>query len=97
RLWWDDTPIDLFFDLHAIHDAAASHTVLVPFADSALPILGSTELAVFKMMYSRLQDWVDIDSMLEARSIDVVDVSVAYRSVMGDDTERLVRLHERAR
>jgi hypothetical protein len=97
RLWWDDTPIDLFFDLHAIHDVAASHTVLVPFADSVLPILGSTELAVFKMMFSRPKDWVDIDSMLEARSLDVAAVSAAYRSVMGDDAERLERLHERAR
>ncbi len=52
RLWWDDTPVDLFFDLHEIHQQAADHVRRVPFAGTELPVLGSTELTVFKMMFS---------------------------------------------
>ncbi len=97
RLWWDDTPVDLFFDLHEIHQQAADHVRRVPFAGTELPVLGSTELTVFKMMFSRPKDWVDIEAMLEAESIDVAAVDAAYTLVMGPDDERLVRFHDLAR
>src|SRR5215213_883047 len=31
RLWWDDTPVDLFFNYAPIHEQAASNTRRVPF------------------------------------------------------------------
>ena len=96
RVRWDDTPVDLFFDLHEIHKQAADHARTVPFAGVELPVLGSTELTVFKMMFSRPRDWVDIEAMLEAESIDVAAVDAAYTLVMGPGDERLVRFHELA-
>ena len=97
RVWWDDTPVDLFFDLHEIHQQAADHARTVPFAGSELPVLGSTELTVFKMMFPRPKDWVDIEAMLEAESIDVAAVDAAYTLVIRPDDERLVRFHDLAR
>lgn len=96
RLWWDDTPIDLFFDLGAIHRQAAEHAIRVPFARAELPVLGSTELTVFKMMFARPKDWVDIETMLAADSVDVSAVIAAYSRIMSADDERLERLQELA-
>lgn len=97
RLWWDDTPVDLFFDLDAIHRQAAQHVRVVPFAGITIPILGSTELTVFKMMYSRGKDWVDIAAMLDAGTIDVDAAAAAFARIMGADHEALKRLRELAR
>jgi hypothetical protein len=96
RLWWDATPVDLFFDVDDIHRAAADHQRLVPFAGVEIPILGSTELTVFKMMYSRAKDWVDIAAMLDAGTVDVDAVSAAFGRMMGRDHPALARLTELA-
>ena len=96
RLWWGDTPVDLFFDLDDVHRQAAANARVVPFARTEIPILGSTELTVFKMRFSRSKDWVDIEAMLEADSVDVAAVEVAYARIMGADDAGLVRLHQLA-
>ena len=97
RVWWDETPLDLFFDLHRVHHQAAEHARIVPFADTELPVLGSTELTVFKMMFSRPKDWVDIEAMLEAGSVDTLAVDAAFGGIAGPDDEALVRFHDLAR
>ena len=96
RLWWDDTPVDLFFDLDAVHVQAAEHSHDVPFARTQIRILGSTELTVFKMLFSRSQDWVDIEAMLEAGSIDVAAAEATYSRITGADAPALVRLRQLA-
>ena len=40
RLWWDETPVDLFFDYEPIHAEAARNRRLVEFAGTRIPILG---------------------------------------------------------
>ena len=40
RLWWDDTPLDLFFNYAPVHEDAARHRRTVPFADTRIPVLG---------------------------------------------------------
>jgi hypothetical protein len=96
RLWWNETPVDLFFDQHPVHERAATWSRTVPFADGEIPILDATALAVFKMMFSRPQDWVDLESMLAARTVDPLEVSSIYASVMGADDERLDRFRDLA-
>ena len=53
RLWWGETPVDLFFDYAPVHSEAARHRQTVPFADRRIPVLGPVELGVFKAMYDR--------------------------------------------
>ena len=96
RLRWDDTPVDLFFDLDAIHRQAADHARRVPFAGATIPVLGSTELTVFKMMHSRGKDWVDIEAMLEAHTVDVDAVTATFGRIMGTDHGALKRFVELA-
>lgn len=94
RLWWDETPVDLFFDVDEIHQQAVEHIHAVPFADTHIPILGSTELVVFKMLFSRPKDWLDIAEMLRAGIVDVVAVSASFTRLPGGDDESLQRFQE---
>ena len=74
-MWWDATPVDLFFAYDAFHDAAARGRRTVPFADGEIPILAPEHLVVCKAVFNRSKDWVDIDAMLElGRGLDTAEV-----------------------
>ena len=57
----------------------------VPFGGRTIPVLGCTGLAVFKAMFDRPHDWVDIEAMVEARSLDVDEAIRWIREMVGDD------------
>ena len=97
RLWWGETPVDLFFDYAPVHAEAASHRRTVPFAGSRIPVLGPDELAVFKVMFDRTRDWADIEAMLSADTIDVAVVRAQLRTMLDDGDERFARLDEAVR
>jgi hypothetical protein len=93
RLFWDDTPVDLFFAAHRIHHEAAARRRWVDFAGTRIPVLAPLDLAVFKALFDRAKDWVDIDTMRDSGTIDTrapADVVAAHR---GDDP-RVVRLRQ---
>lgn len=92
RVWWEETPIDLFFDYVPIHQAAARNRRIVPFEDAEIPILGPVELAVFKAMFDRTRDWADIEDMLGAETLDVDEVREYLVSMVGEDDPRVIRL-----
>lgn len=92
RLWWDETPVDLFFDYIPLHDEAARHRRTVPFEGEHIPILGPVELAVFKVMFDRTRDWADLEAMVETGTLDVVAVRKAVATLAGADDPRLARL-----
>jgi hypothetical protein len=91
RLWWEQTPIDLFFNVLPFHDQVATEVRQVYFEDRTIPVLGCTALAVFKAMFDRPRDWVDIEAMVEARSLDVDEAIQWIRAMVGDD-ERVEKL-----
>jgi hypothetical protein len=95
RVWWDDTPLDLFFDADPFHDEVARRCRKVPFEGRTIHVLCAEDLAVFKAMFDRGKDWVDIESMAEAGAIDLDLAADRLRSVLGDDdrVERLRSLH----
>jgi hypothetical protein len=95
RLWWDDTPVDVFFDVHEFHREAAAGVQDVPFLGRAIPVLGCTALVVFKALYNRTRDWADIEAMLEAGTFDREEsLRWVERLLGGDDpvTGRLAGL-----
>ena len=92
RLWWDDTPIDLFFDYVPLHDEAARNRRTVPFEGEQIPILGPVELAVFKVMFDRTRDWADLEAMVETGTLDVAAVRKAVERLVDDEDPRLGRL-----
>lgn len=94
RLQWGITPIDLFMSVLPFHDRVESHVRQVPFEGRTIPVLDCTGLAVFKAMFDRPQDWVDIEAMVEARSLDLDDAVRWIRELIGEDPriERLIAL-----
>lgn len=94
RLWWDETPVDLFFDTVPVHDDAARQRRRVPFARTQIPVLGPEQLAIFKTMFDRTRDWADIEAMLAAETLDVDAVRETLQTMLPPADHRFARLDE---
>lgn len=91
RLFWDDTPVDLFFAAHPMHHEAAARRRRVDFAGTTIPVLAPVDLAVFKALFDRAKDWVDIETMRDSGTLDTRAAAAAVESLLGDDP-RVARL-----
>lgn len=85
RLWWDDTPVDIFFAANPFHHEVASRCVTVPFGGRNIRVLSAEDLAVFKAMFDRSKDWVDIETMATSDAIDLDLAASRLHDVLGDD------------
>ena len=94
RLWWDETPVDLYFAYERLHEEAARHRREGAFGGKRIPVLGPIELAVFKAVFDRTRDWADIEAMVTAETLDVAAVRKHLTELLGEDDERLARLDE---
>ncbi len=92
RVWWDDTPIDLFLDVHKFHAQVAAGVREVPFADRQIPVLDCTALVVFKALFDRTKDWGDIEAVVEAGSADMAEANTWVERVLGPEDQILARL-----
>lgn len=92
RVFWDGTPLDLFFDTHDFHREAASSIHRVPFEGTTIPVLSCEVLAVFKAMFGRTRDWADIEAMLGAGAVDGSRVRRQLRELLGAQDPAVVRL-----
>lgn len=93
RVFWDDTPVDLFFAYDPFHDAAAAKRRSVPFAETTIPILAVEHLIVCKTVFNRSKDWVDIDAILEiGTTVHAAEVLRWVARIAGDDDARYERI-----
>jgi hypothetical protein len=92
RLWWDRTPIDLFFNTTDFHLGAGDRARVEPFEGEEVPFLACRDLAVFKAFFNRTKDWADLEAMAEAGALDVEAVLGVLAHYLGVDDERLERL-----
>lgn len=94
RLWWDSTPVDLFFASAPFHLEVAHRCRVVPFAGRTIRVLSAEDLAVFKAMFDRSKDWVDIETMIESGALNVTTAAERLYELLGSDerVERLRRL-----
>jgi hypothetical protein len=92
RLWWQDTPIDIFFNAHPFHQQVERGVRLVPFSGRAVPVVGCTELAVFKALISRTRDWADIEEMVELGEMSLSDALVWVAQLVGAEDPAVARL-----
>lgn len=97
RLWWGETPVDLFFDYAPLHEAAAAGVRRVPLAGTQIPVLGPVELVLFKALFDRTKDWADVEAVLAAGSAPYAVIEAALSELVGADDTRLSRLAEAAR
>jgi len=91
RLWWEDTPVDVFFAAHPFHHAVGRRSRVVDFDGTPIRVLAADDLAVFKVLFDRPKDWVDIATMADSGTLDRTAVLRDVRALLGDDP-RLERL-----
>ena len=89
RLWWDDTPVDLFLDYAPLHAQAALGARDVPFAERQIRVLGPVELVLFKALFDRPKDWVDIAAVVEAGEVDRAAVRCGLLDLLGPQDARV--------
>ena len=92
RLWWDTTPVDVFFSTTDFHEHAATRTRSEPFLDAELPFLACRDLAVFKAFFNRTKDWADLEEMSAAGALDVEAALGVLVRYLGGSDERVERL-----
>jgi hypothetical protein len=93
RVFWEQTPIDLFFAYDRFHDAAARARRTVPFADGTIQVLSPEHLIVCKAVFNRAKDWIDIDAMLSIeRALDAAEVLRWVGRIAGDTDPRYERV-----
>ena len=68
---------------------------MVEFEGTRIPILGADELALFKAMFDRTQDWADIEAMVAAGTVDVPRVRRScWPDLVGEIDSRVARLDD---
>jgi hypothetical protein len=92
RVWWEDTPLDVFLDVHAFHREVAANVRLVPFAGREIPVLGCTAVVVFKALFDRTRDWADIEAIAEAGSADLTPAGAWVSALLGPNNSAARRL-----
>ena len=89
RLWWGDTPVDIFLSNHSFHDQVKEYRRFVSFAEiSDLPVLACSDLAIFKAFFGRPKDAIDIAAMVGAKAVDLHQLDRDVAALLGDTEQR---------
>ncbi len=91
----DSRPSSLAVSLfanHPFYETVHERVCTVPFADTAIPALDCTSLAVFKAFVNRTKDWADLEAMHDAGQLDVDAVGGFLTDLLDKDDPRLERL-----
>ena len=94
RLWWDNTPLDLFFNSTDYHSGLLERIHWEDFAETKIPFISCQDLAVFKVFFDRTKDWADLEAMHEAGTLDGRFVTDVIHKYLGNEEPRLARLAE---
>lgn len=97
RLWWDATPVDVFFNTTEFHRQVARRARVEAFAGEQVPFLACRDLAVFKAFFDRTKDWADLEEMAAAGTLDVPAVLGELAVRLGGTDQRIERLRSLAR
>jgi hypothetical protein len=92
RLWWDDTPVDVFLNNVPLHEAVASSVVWVPLEDREIPVLDCASLAIFKAFFDRTKDWADLEAISVATPEDIEDAADTIADLVGEDDPAVEKL-----
>lgn len=92
RLWWEQTPVDIFLDTTEFHLQAAQRRQLHEFGGRQIPFLGCSDLAVFKAFFNRTKDWADLEEMIAIGALNVDQTLGVLVRYLGEDDDRVERL-----
>lgn len=94
RLLWEELPVDVFFSVLRLHDEVAREVRQVPFMARVIPVVGCTQLAIFKAIGNRTKDWADIEAMVESNVVDERAAVDWLREVLSEKSPNVRRLQE---
>jgi hypothetical protein len=102
RLFLDDVFVDLFFANFEFQESCARRARTVPFADVTVKALSAEDLVIWKVLFNRGKDWVDIRQILltQGERFDAAYTLHWLDEILGPDDparERLALEIERAR
>lgn len=92
RIWWDQTPIDLFFNTLPLHKQMARRCRWESFGGASVPFLSCQDIAVLKVFFDRTKDWADLEEMQAAGTLDFPLVTATIIEYLGADDERVTKL-----
>jgi hypothetical protein len=87
RLRWGSNPIDLFFPQHTFHAVVDARAVPGGFRGETIRVITATDLTVFKALFDRPKDWVDITEMLRAGAVDRDEALRWVAEIVGADAD----------
>lgn len=89
-------PLDLFFMVDDLHEVVRRRAVTVPMLDAEIAIISATDLTIFKALFDRPKDWVDIQAMLDAHdsTVDLVEAIAWVSRIVGGEDPRVERLRD---
>jgi len=93
-LWLEGVRVDVFTAFHAIHRDVERRRARVPLPSGReVWVLAARDLVLFKVLFGRSKDWVDIERLLGAQigNIDGDGLVADLVSLLGDDP-RISRL-----
>jgi hypothetical protein len=98
RVYWDGTPVDLFFAYDPLHQSSARRRRRVDFGGDAIHILSPEDLMIFKATFDRDKDWRDIAEIIFAsdESLDFDYVRLWLGRIDSREGSRLARLERLA-
>ena len=92
RVFWDETPIDLFFNVSDLHQHMSLKTSQGILNGVEIPVLSAEFLAIFKAMFNRTKDWADLEAMVEEGSFNIDFVVSQLVDLLGAQDARIERL-----
>lgn len=92
RVWWDQTPVDLFLNSTRYHEEVARRIRWETFLNRRLPFLACHDLAVFKAFFNRTRDWADLEEMAAAGTLDTNAVNTVLIRLLGAADERIAKV-----
>ena len=92
RLWWEQTPLDVFLDTTPFHREAFARCREEDFGGTRVPFLSCHDIAVFKAFFNRTKDWADLEEMRDAGTLEVGRVIAVLADLLGADDERIGKL-----
>jgi hypothetical protein len=91
RLWWDQTPVDLFLNTTDFHEQLAQRRQLHEFGGRPVAFLSCSDLAVFKAFFNRTKDWADLEEMIGVGSLNIDQTLGVLIRYLGEGDERVER------
>jgi hypothetical protein len=93
RIFWEKTPIDLFFSYDPLHDSSMERRRLVDFGGDTIHVLSAEDLMVYKAVFNREKDWRDIAEMIYAAegSLDFGYVRSWLGRILSEDDPQCAR------